>query len=130
VDRLVVDGMNVIGSRPTGWWRDRDAAARDLLRRLQGLTATTGEDITLVLDGRPQPELPEGEHGGVQLLYAQRAGANAADERILAFLAGHPEPGSVRVFTSDRALRREAERLGAAVDGASVLLARLDRLPG
>lgn len=130
MDRLVVDGMNVIGSRPTGWWRDRDAAARDLLHRLQRLTATSGEDITLVLDGRPQPELPEGEYAGVQLLYAQRAGANAADERILAFLAGQPEPGSVRVFTSDRALRREAERLGAAVDGASVLLARLDRLPG
>jgi predicted RNA-binding protein with PIN domain len=128
VDRIVVDGMNVIGSRPTGWWRDRDAAARDLLDRLQRLAAATGDEVTVVLDGRPQPELPEGNHAGVRLLYAQRAGPDAADERIVSLVADEPEPGSIRVFTSDRALRRDAERLGATVEGASTLLARLDRL--
>jgi predicted RNA-binding protein with PIN domain len=130
VDRIVVDGMNVIGSRPTGWWRDRQGAARDLVRRLQQLAVTTGDDVTLVLDGRPLPDLPEGDHAGIRLLYARRSGPDAADERILALLAEEPEPGPIRVFTSDRALRREAERLGAAVDGATVLLARLDQLAG
>jgi predicted RNA-binding protein with PIN domain len=130
VERIVVDGMNVIGSRPTGWWRDRHAAARDLVGRLRRLAVATGDEVTVVLDGRPQPELPEGDHAGVRLLYAQRAGPDAADERIIALLADEPEPRSIRVFTSDRALRREAERLGAAVDGASSLLARLDRLEG
>jgi predicted RNA-binding protein with PIN domain len=130
VDRIVVDGMNVIGSRPTGWWRDRQGAARDLVRRLQRLAAATGDDVTLVLDGRPQPDLPEGDHAGVRLLYAERSGPDAADERILALLADELEPRSIRVFTSDRALRRQAEGLGAAVNGASVLLARLDQLAG
>ncbi len=130
MERIVVDGMNVIGSRPTGWWRDRHAAARDLVGRLRRLAVATGDEVTVVLDGRPQPELPEGDHAGVRLLYAQRAGPDAADERIIALLADEPEPRSIRVFTSDRALRREAERLGAAVDGASSLLARLDRLEG
>ncbi|HEY2429201.1 MAG TPA: NYN domain-containing protein [Acidimicrobiales bacterium] len=128
--RIVVDGMNVIGSRPTGWWRDRAAAARELFGRLQRLAAATGDDVTLVLDGRPQPELPEGEHPGVRVLYARRSGPDAADERILELLAQEPEPGSVRVFTSDRALRQEAERLGAAVAGAGTLLTQLDELAG
>jgi predicted RNA-binding protein with PIN domain len=128
--RILVDGMNVIGSRPTGWWRDRAAAARELFGRLQRLAAATGDDVTLVLDGRPQPELPEGEHPGVRVLYARRSGPDAADERILELLAQEPEPGSVRVFTSDRALRQGAERLGAAVAGAGTLLTQLDELAG
>jgi hypothetical protein len=66
----------------------------------------------------------------VRVLYARRSGPDAADERILDLLAEEPEPRSTRVFTSDRALRREAERLGAAVDGAGTLLARLDQLAG
>lgn len=124
----MVDGMNVIGSRPTGWWRDRRAAARDLVHRLQRLAATTGDEVTVVLDGRPQPELPEGDHAGVRVLYARRAGPDAADERIVALVADEPDPRSMRVFTSDRSLRREVERLGAAVDGAGALHARLDGL--
>ena len=130
MERIVVDGMNVIGSRPTGWWRDRQGAARDLVQRLKGLAAASGDDVTLVLDGRPQPDLPEGEHAGVRVLYARRSGPDAADERIVDILTDDPEPSSIRLFTSDRNLRLEAERLGATVDGASVLLARLDKLTG
>src|SRR5262245_30869674 len=29
--RWIVDGMNVIGSRPNAWWRDRPGAMRDLV---------------------------------------------------------------------------------------------------
>jgi predicted RNA-binding protein with PIN domain len=130
VERIVVDGMNVIGSRPTGWWRDRQGAARDLLRRLQRLAAVSGDYVTLVLDGRPQPDLPEGDHAGVLVVYARRSGANAADERIIDLVSEDPDPGSILVYTSDRALRRELGRLGTTVDGATVLLARLDRLAG
>ena len=31
---LLVDAANVIGSRPTGWWRDRAGAARQLVDQL------------------------------------------------------------------------------------------------
>ena len=77
VAHLVVDGMNVIGSRPDGWWRDRDGAVRRLLHRLVRL-ATSGDqagDITLVLDGRPLEDLPEGAHDGVRVVYAAPCGA-------------------------------------------------------
>ena len=42
--------MNVIGSRPDGWWRDRRAAMRRLVADLRG---ALGEPVTVVLDGRP-----------------------------------------------------------------------------
>ena len=127
--RLVVDGMNVIGSRPTGWWRDRPGAARRLLRQLQALRAQhppSGDDLVLVLDGRPLPDLPEGCHEGVLVLYAHRSGANAADDRIVEELELDPRPQDVVVVTSDRDLRDRVTRLGAAVEGASALLRRLD----
>ncbi len=127
--RLFVDGMNVIGSRPTGWWRDRPGAARTLLRQLQALRArhaASGDDLVLVLDGRPLPDLPEGRHEGVLVLYAQRTGANAADDRIVAELELDPRPRDVVVVTSDRELRDRVTRLGARVEGASALLRQLE----
>ncbi len=38
--RLIVDGNNVIGARPDGWWRDRAGATRRLLARVQCYAAT------------------------------------------------------------------------------------------
>ena len=99
---VVVDGNNVIGTVPDGWWRDRRAAARRLLARLQCLQARTGNELILVLDVI-DPELPEGDHSGVVVRYATRRGPNAADDRIrelVAALGGR----QLEVVTSDRAL--------------------------
>lgn len=119
--------MNVIGSRPTGWWRDRNGAVRGLLGRLQGLVAATGEPVTLALDGRPLPDVPEAVHDGVRVCYARRGGPDAADDRIVELLE---EEGADDVVTSDGDLRRRAEALGAGVHGTSWLLTRLDTLEG
>lgn len=130
--RLIVDGMNVIGSRPDGWWRDRNAAARRLVRRLEALAEASGDEVTVVFDGRPgrsgPPEQPEAEP--LRVLYARRGGRNAADDRIVELVADDADPASLTVVTSDAALRRELEALGAHVVGASVLLRRLDALEG
>ena len=126
---FVVDGMNVIGSRPDGWWRDRDGAARRLLARLQQLVAESGDELTLVLDGRPLDDLPEGVHDGVEVLYARRPGRDAGDDRIVDVLASAPDPAALCVVTSDRDLTERARELGAEVVGTRSLLARLDRLP-
>ncbi|HET6952199.1 MAG TPA: hypothetical protein VFI47_17595, partial [Acidimicrobiales bacterium] len=75
---LVVDGNNVMGSVPDGWWRDRPAAVRRLLARLQRYAASAGRPVVLVLDV-PQADLPEGDHGGVTVRYARRRGRDAAD---------------------------------------------------
>jgi predicted RNA-binding protein with PIN domain len=125
---LVVDGMNLIGTRPDGWWRDRPGATRRLLARLQALHGDTGEPVTVVLDGRPLPDVPEGTHGGVGVLYARRGGRDAADDRLVEYLGEFDDLAVVTVVTSDRGLRARAEELGASVTGAGSLLARLDRL--
>jgi uncharacterized protein YaiI (UPF0178 family) len=123
---VVVDAMNVIGSRPDGWWRDRDAAVRRLTRGLADLAAQDGIEVTVVVDGRPQPRLPEGRHDGVEVVYARRSGPDAADDRIVELLeAGHPAD---EVVTADRGLRERVGALGVAVSGPRQLLERLDEL--
>jgi predicted RNA-binding protein with PIN domain len=128
VTHLVVDGMNVIGSRPDGWWRDRAAAARKLHGRLARLAFESAGGITLVLDGRPRADLPEGVHDDVAVAYARRGGRNAADDRIVELVGADPDPGSLTVVTSDRDLAVRVRALGADVIGAGELLRRLDAL--
>jgi hypothetical protein len=115
---LVIDGNNVIGAIADGWWRDRPAAVRRLLARLQCL----GEQATLVLDVA-QPDLAEGDHDGIVVRYATRRGRDAADDLIRELIG---EDAHVTVVTSDRALRRDVEAAGAEVVGAGTFLAMLE----
>ncbi len=116
--RLIVDGNNVIGSRPDGWWRDLEGAARRLVDDLQARAAQTGDQIAVVLDGRAIPGLPEGVHDGVLVAYAQRAGRDAADDRIVEEVGRDRDPASLTVVTSDRTLAQRVRELGANVEGA------------
>jgi predicted RNA-binding protein with PIN domain len=121
---LLVDGNNVIGSVPDGWWRDRPGAVRRLLGRLQCLVAATGETVHVVFDVS-QADLPEGTHDGVVVHYATRRGRDAADDRIRELLdAGFGK--EVQVVTSDQELADGARARGATVVGAGALLRRLD----
>jgi uncharacterized protein YaiI (UPF0178 family) len=121
VARWLIDGMNVIGSRPNGWWRDRAGAMRSLADSLADFAARTGEPVTLFLDGRPLE--PPIEAGGIEVRYAP-GGPDAADREILAVLGADPEPGDVRVVTSDAALSELARELGAEVVGAGSFRSR------
>ncbi len=120
---LIVDGNNVIGARPDGWWRDRPAAAARLLDRLACYAAATGLEVALVLDG---PPTDIGHVNGVRVLFATRRGRDAADDRIRELLAAAPAASEVEVVTSDRALASDAAAAGATVVGAGAFLARLD----
>jgi predicted RNA-binding protein with PIN domain len=126
--RLIVDGNNVIGSRPDGWWRDRPGAARRLVAALQALARESDDRIAVVLDGRPLADLPEGRYDGVLVAYATRAGRDAADDRIAAEVASDRDPSSLVVITSDRGLAERVRAAGAQVEGAGSLLARIDAL--
>jgi predicted RNA-binding protein with PIN domain len=123
---LLIDAMNVIGSRPDGWWRDRDGAVRRLARALATLAAADDVAVTLVVDGRPQHRLPEGLHHGIEVVYARRGGRDAADDRIVELLeSGHPAD---EVVTADRELRDRVAARGVAVTGPRALWDRLDEL--
>jgi predicted RNA-binding protein with PIN domain len=123
--RWLVDGMNVIGSRPDGWWRDRAGAARRLTARLQELAADSGDEIAVAFEGGKVPDLPPGRHGGVEVLYARRHGPDAADDRIVEAVGADTDPASLTVVTSDRDLVRRVQELGASVVGPGELLRRM-----
>jgi hypothetical protein len=101
--------MNVIGSVPDGWWRDRTGAMRRLLDALQSLDG----DVLLVLDGR---ERDIGDHGQVEVRWAP-----VADD-LIAGLAG---PGDV-VVTSDRGLAERVRAGGGQVTGARDFRRQID----
>jgi predicted RNA-binding protein with PIN domain len=123
---IVVDGNNVRGSRPDGWWRDKEGAMHRLFERLQCLQQQSGERVVLVLDVA-QPDLPEGDSQGVTVVNATRSGRDAADDRILELLDEHPGE-VIEVVTSDRALADAAARPGVRVTGAGAFLRALDDL--
>ncbi|WP_156688780.1 NYN domain-containing protein [Mycobacterium sp. Marseille-P9652] len=104
--------MNVIGSRPDGWWRDRDAAVLALVEKLDRWASAEGADVTVVLE-RP-PRVPIGV-SAVAIAHAPRAAANSADDEIVRLVQADARPERLRVVTSDRALAERVRTLGAAV---------------
>jgi predicted RNA-binding protein with PIN domain len=124
--RALVDGMNLIGSRPDRWWNDRDGAVHRLVGELDRFAAATGEDVTVVFDRRP-PDLAPGRHGAVEVAFASRRGRDAADHEIVAMVAADPEPGRFLVVTSDRRLAERVRDLGALVEPSSRFRRRIDQ---
>ena len=124
--RALVDGMNLIGSRPDRWWNDRDGAVHRLVGELDRFAAATGEDVTVVFDRRP-PDLEPGRHGAVEVAFASRRGRDAADHEIVAMVAADPEPGGFLVVTSDRRLAERVRDLGALVEPSSRFRRRIDQ---
>jgi predicted RNA-binding protein with PIN domain len=120
----VVDGMNLIGSRPDGWWRDRAGARRRLVGELATLVGPEAE-VTVVFDGRPRPgEEAQASAAGVTARFAP-GGPNAADHAIVALLPSLGDAGSVTVVTSDAALADSVRRAGVTVEGVKTFRARL-----
>ncbi|MGC9667289.1 hypothetical protein ACNTMW_12120 [Planosporangium sp. 12N6] len=117
---IVVDGANVVGSVPDGWWRDRVGAAERLRDALAeaGPAAVEGgsgdDELVLVVEGaaRGVPAVP-----GVRVVSADRS---SGDDAIVDLLRREGS-GDGLVVTSDRGLRDRVIRLGARVVGPSAL---------
>lgn len=124
--RWLVDGMNVIGSRPDGWWRDRRAAMARLVEMLERFAAATGEEVTVVFEKPPSPPIASTV---VEVAHAPAARPNSADDEIVRRLGEESEPGEVAVVTSDATLADRVRAAGAAVEPASPFRRRLDELP-
>jgi hypothetical protein len=119
----VIDAMNVIGSRPDGWWRDRAGAIEGLVAQLDDWAAESGERVTVVLEQPPRLPL---DAKWLEVAWAPRAGPNAADQEIVRRLHDWLANDVVTVVTSDRDLAKRARRFGAAVEPAATFRARLD----
>lgn len=116
--------MNVVGSRPDGWWRDRRAAMKRLSDLLSAFATETGEPVTVVFDGRPFDLSAE----PAEVVFAPARGPDAADHEIAARVEADPDPGSLRVVTSDKRLADRVRAAGAEVVPAGAFRKRLDAL--
>jgi predicted RNA-binding protein with PIN domain len=121
--RWLVDGMNVIGTRPDAWWKDRDAAMLRLVDRLERWASEDGEDVTVVFERPPSPPI---RSTVIEVAHAPRPKRDAADDEIIRRLRADRDPAGVMVVTSDRWLASRAAAVGAAVIGAESFRARLD----
>ncbi len=116
---LVIDAANVIGSRPTGWWRDRADAARRFVEELRD-AARDGRlplPAVVVLEGEARVGVTEADIDGVRVVHA----AGHGDDALVAQI----DTTGVTVVTADRGLRERAHELGAETVSPSWLYERL-----
>ncbi len=120
---LLIDAANVVGSRPTGWWRDRAAAARAFVEKVGAAvdSGRVGPPVVVVLEGKARDGVAGGVTGGVTVLHAPAGG-----DDLLIDVVTSASDAEVTLVTADRALRRRAEALGAAVVGPQWLLELID----
>jgi predicted RNA-binding protein with PIN domain len=119
----VVDAMNVIGTRPDGWWRDRHGAIARLVAQLEAFARAQDATVCVVLEHAPSPPITSDV---VEVAHAPRGGRDAADDEIARRVSADADPASLRVATSDRRLAERVRAVGAAVEPAAAFRARLD----
>jgi predicted ATPase len=119
---LLIDTANVLGSRPTGWWRDRAAATARLVDQVRAAAAAgrLASPVVMVVEGQARPGAAEGVGDGVEIVHAPRDG----DAAIVELTASSST--TVTVVTADRALAERVRAAGADVVGPGWLLTRLD----
>jgi predicted RNA-binding protein with PIN domain len=123
--RWFVDGMNVIGTRPDAWWRDRHGAMVRLVDLLERFSAETGEDVSVVFERPPSPPIASTV---IEVAHAPRPGRDAGDKEIVRRLRAETAPAEIRVVTSDRWLADQARAIGATVEPAAPFRTRLEEL--
>ncbi|WP_437085756.1 NTP pyrophosphohydrolase [Streptomyces sp. enrichment culture] len=106
---LIVDGANVVGSVPDGWWRDRRGAAERLRDLLARRAPSADEEVILVVEGAAK---------GVESVPGVRVDAapGSGDDRIVELAAAYAGRDCV-VVTSDRELRARVRAYGAQCVG-------------
>ena len=123
--RWLVDGMNVIGTRPDAWWKDRRGAMVRLVYLLENWAAANGEDVTVVFEQPPSPPI---RSSVIEVTHAPRPRRDSADDEIVRRLKADSHPGTVRVVTSDRWLADRVHAAGATVQPADSFRTLLEAL--
>ena len=126
---VFVDGNNVMGSRPDGWWRDRAKAARRLVAEIAPLALGHGGAWTIVFDGQAPPGMASSPEC-LTVLHTGHGRRDGADDRIVELVRVRPDRATSLVYTSDAALRDRVHALGAQVAGARALLNEIAALRG
>jgi hypothetical protein len=118
---VIVDGANVVGSVPDGWWRDRAGAAVRLRDSLATVPAAGLPDVPapvevlLVVEGKAR-NIPR-DPAGVRIERASGSG----DDKIVDLVRETAANRRTIVVTADRGLRDRVTALGAEVRGPSAV---------
>ena len=127
--RVFVDGNNVMGSRPDGWWRDRADAARRLVADIIPLATRHGGAWTIVFDGKEPPAMPPSPDC-LTAIHTGHRHRDGADDHIEELVREHPDRAALLVYTSDAKLRNRVKALGAQVMGSGTLLRQIAQVRG
>ena len=122
-----MDGNNVMGSRPDGWWRDRAGAARRLVAEIIPLALGHGGVWTIVFDGNEPPRMPPSPECLI-VVHTGHGRRDGADDRIVELVHECSEGAASLVYTSDAKLRTRVKALGTQVMGSGTLLSQIATL--
>ena len=122
---VIVDGNNVMGQR-VGWHRNKPAAQRQLIDKVERLARLREEPHILVFDAKPNTTAPDRWSRSMLTVQYARPGSSA-DELILELVYRHEQHPEVLVITSDRALIRQIQVLGAKVMRSGTFRRILDK---
>ena len=117
---VFVDGNNVMGSRPDGWWRNCAEAAQRPVAEIAPLARRCGGAWTIVFDGSGPGGMAPQEC--LAVVHAGHGTRDGADDRIVELVGAIPDRATALVYTSDAGLRARVHALGAQVAGARSLL--------
>jgi uncharacterized protein YaiI (UPF0178 family) len=107
--------MNVIGSRPDGWWKDRHAAMIRLVGMLERWATDRGERVIVVFERPPSPPI---DSAIIEVACAPRPRRDSADDEIVRRVNADPHPRELHVVTSDHGLAERVRAAGAEVEPA------------
>ena len=118
----LIDAANVVGSSPTGWWRDRAKAAAEFVKQVRVTTAAGSRlipPVVVVLEGVARQGVDEDVAYGVEVVHAPGRG----DDTLVALASTATEP--VLLVSADKALGERCRAIGSEVVGPGWLLSRL-----
>ncbi|MHC9296089.1 NYN domain-containing protein [Mycobacterium sp. LTG2003] len=114
--RWIVDGMNVIGSRPDGWWKNRGRAMTRLVEQLERWATAENQRVLVVFESPVSPPI---ESTVIEIANAPEAAANSADDEIVRLVTADSRPADITVVTSDSTLAERVRAAGACVRPAA-----------
>jgi uncharacterized protein YaiI (UPF0178 family) len=123
--RWIVDAMNVIGTRPDGWWKHRHRAMVGLVDTLDRWASAEGHDVTVVFE---RPASPPIRSSVIDIGHAPAAGANSADDEIVRLVLADDRPQDITVVTSDVTLANRVREAGASAYPAASFRNLIDPL--
>ena len=108
--------MNVIGTRPNGWWKNRRRAMVGLVDQLERWASAEGHHVIVVFE---RPTSPPIRLSVIEIGHAPNAGANSADDEIVRLVRADDRPQEINVVTSDITLADRVRSLGASAHPAA-----------